>query len=263
MGRKIAVVSGKGGVGKTTVACGLALALSKNGKSVCLVDLDVGLNNLDVLLGLENKVVYDLADCLSGRCRLKQALVTGNGFENLYLLPSMRFSSVKITPLQIKSITDKLAGVFDFVIIDAPAGAGENFELAVYGANEALVVVTPHMASLRDADKVIGLLKGFGISETSIVVNRIRGDMVARKEMLSHTQISKLLKCPIMGVIPESDDINIYSSFKFDKIAKSKTVVAFTILVHNIKTDKKVIYDYESRYKGLIGIIRRNIKRSV
>lgn len=263
MGRKIAIVSGKGGVGKTTVACGVALSLAKSGKSVCLIDLDVGLNNLDVLLGLENKVVYDLADCISGRCRIKQALVNDSAFENLYLLPSMRFSSVKISEYEIQTITDKLAGVFDFVIIDAPAGAGENFELAVKGANEAIVVVTPHMASLRDADKVIGIIKGSGIDEVSVIVNRIRGDMVARREMLNHIQISKLLKCKIMGVVPESDDINIYSSFKFDKISKSKAVVAFSILVHNIKTDKKVIYDYESRYKGLLGIIRRNIKRSV
>lgn len=263
MGRKIAVVSGKGGVGKTTIACGLGLALAKSGKSVCLIDLDVGLNNLDVLLGVENKVVYDLGDCIEGRCRIKQALIGDSSFENLYLLPSIRFSEVDISFAQIKAVTDKLAGVFDFVIIDAPAGTGENFELAVASAGEAIVVVTPHVASLRDADKVIGILKGAGIENTSVVVNRIRGDMVARKEMLNHNQIEKLLKTSVIGVVPESDDINIYSSFRFDKITKSNAVVAFTMLVHNIKNDKKIIYDYESRYKGLMGIIRRNIKRSV
>lgn len=263
MGRKIAIVSGKGGVGKTTISCGLALALSKTGKSVCLIDLDVGLNNLDVLLGLENKIVYDLADCVYGRCRLKQALVSDSSFENLYLLPQVRFSAEKITKNQICAVTDKLAGVFDYVIIDAPAGAGENFELAVSGANEVLVIVTPHMASLRDADKVISIVKGKGIDEISFVVNRIRGDMVARKEMLNHTQIAKLLKCKIMGVVPESDDINIYSSFRFERLSKGSSVSAFNVLAHNLRADKKLIYDYQSKYKGLMGIVRRTLKRSV
>lgn len=263
MGRKISIVSGKGGVGKTTVACGLALALAKNGSSVCLVDLDVGLNNLDVLLGMENRVVYDLGDCLQGRCRLKQALVNDPSFENLYLLPSIRFSEEPLEPLEVKHITDKLASVFDFVLIDAPAGTGENFELAVSAGNEAIVVVTPHTASLRDADKVISILKGTHMENVSLVVNRIRGDMVARKEMLSHTQIERLLKTSLLGVIPESDDINIYSSFKFDKIAKSKSIVAFTLLVHNLIGDKKVIFDYDSKYRGLIGLVRRNLKRSM
>ena len=263
MGRKIAVVSGKGGVGKTTIACGLGLALAKVGHSVCLVDLDVGLNNLDVLLGVENKVVYDLGDCVEGRCRIKQALIGVSSFDTLFLLPSMRFTKCDVAHSDIKSITDKLACVFDFVIIDAPAGMGENFEMAVKSANEAIVVVTPHIASLRDADKVISILKGADIENISITVNRIRGDMVARKEMLNHIQISKLLKSQILGVIPESDDINLYSSFRFDKIARSKAVVAFTLLANNIKADKKIIYDYESKYKGVLGIIRRNIKRSI
>ncbi len=262
MGRKICIVSGKGGVGKTTITCGLGLALAKNGNSVCLIDLDVGLNNLDVMLNLENKVVYDLGDCLSGKCRLKQALVNLPESENLYLLPSAR-SPVGITRVDIKKITDKLAGVFDYVLLDAPAGLNENFELALYGANEALVVVTPHVASLRDADKVISRVKGSHIEKTEVVVNRIRGDMVARGEMLGHEQLEKLLKTPLAGVIPESDKINLYSSFRFERIQKSKDVLAFTVLAHNLKTDKKVILDYDSKYRGLLGLIRRNIKRSI
>ena len=263
VGRTIAIVSGKGGVGKTTIACGLGLSLAKSGYSVCLVDLDVGLNNLDVLLGLENKVVYDLGDCIEGRCRIKQALIGDVNFENLYLLPSMRFTKTDISYSDIKSITDKLAGVFDYVIIDAPAGTGINFEISVMACSQVIVVVTPHVASLRDADKVIGLVKGADIENISVVVNRIRGDMVARKEMLNHAQIQKLLKTQVMGVVPESDDINIYSSFRFDKISKSKCVTAFSLLANNLRNDKKIMFDYESKYKGLIGVIRRNLKRSV
>lgn len=263
MGRKISIVSGKGGVGKTTIACALALALSKTGNSVCLIDLDAGLNNLDVIMGLENKVIYDLGDCLNGKCRIKQAIVSDSRFENLYLLPSARCIDSYTSFNGVVEISNKLACVFDFVIIDSPAGMGANFEIALHSSSECLVVVTPHVSSLRDADKVISRIKGVGLQEIGIVVNRIRGDMVLRKEMLSHLQIEKLLKTPIFGVIPESDDVNIFSSFKFERINKSKVADAFGVLANNIKFDKKVIYDYESKYRGLIGIIRRNIKRSV
>jgi len=263
MGRTICVVSGKGGVGKTTIATMLAGTLAKNRKSVCLIDLDVGMNNVDVLLGLENKVVYDLGDCLNGRCRLKQALVSDANIENLYLLPSIRYSKDKITMRGVRDIVNRLSQVFDYVVIDAPAGIGENFEIAVNSVSEAIVVVTPHISSLRDADKVISRLKGLSMQNVSVVVNRIRGDMVARKEMLNHNQIQTLLKTPTLGVIPESDDINILSSFKFERLSRSKIVSAFNILVNNLRFDKKEIYDYEGPYRGIVGIIRRNIKRSV
>ena len=262
MGRSIAVVSGKGGVGKTTIACGLALTLAKQDKGVCLIDLDVGLNNIDVLLGVNNKVVYDLGDCLSGKCRIKQALVSDSRLDNLYILPSVRFSKENINLSGIKEIVRKLVGVFDYVIIDAPAGMGENFQTAVNAANDTLVVVTPHITALRDADKVISFLKGLSLS-AKVVVNRIRGDMVARKEMINHEQIEKLLKTKVVGVVPESDDINILTSLKFEKIAKTKIIDAFSILAENIKLDQYQIYDYTSKYKGLIGAVRRNLKRAI
>lgn len=263
MGRKIAVVSGKGGVGKTTIACGLALALVKKGSNVCLIDLDVGLNNLDLLLGVENKVVYDISDVLKGKCRISQALINDSAFEGLYLLPSARFEEQSFDAKEVKLLSDKLVSMFDYVIIDAPAGINNNLELALASANEVLVVVTPHVASLRDADKVISIVKGKEFENVQLVINRIRGDMVVRKEMLSHSQIQKLLKLPLLGVIPESDDINIYSSFKFERISKSGSVDAFMVLAHNIKSDKKILFDYTSKYKGLLGVIRRNLKRSI
>ncbi len=263
MGRKISIVSGKGGVGKSTIACGIALALAKSNFSVCLVDLDIGLNNLDVYLGLENKVVYDLGDCINGKCRLKQALVNLSGVENLYLLPSVRFATENYAATDIEPIVSKLSSVFDFVLIDAPAGMNAGFEMAIKASNETIVVVTPHVSSLRDADKVISRLKGAGINNVNVVVNRIRGDMVARGEMLSHEQVARLLKTPLLGVVPESDNINIYSSFRFERIAKNKEVVIFSILAHNLRSDKKIIYDYQSRYKGVLGMIRRAMKRSL
>lgn len=262
MGRVISIVSGKGGVGKTTVACALALSLAKSDLSVCLIDLDVGLNNIDVLMGVDNKVVYDIADCIAGRCRIKQALVNDSRLENLYIMPSVRFSEGAINLSGVKDVAVKLSTVFDFVIIDSPAGMGENFETAISCAGESLVVVTPHIASLRDADKVISKLKALHIP-SKIIVNRIRGDMVARKEMLNHLQIEKLLKTQILGVIPESDDINILSSLKFERIARTEMIGVFNLINENLRQNKRLIYDYEGRYKGLIGIIRRKIKRVV
>lgn len=262
MGRVISVVSGKGGVGKTTVACSLAIALAKQEFSVCLIDLDVGLNNIDVLLGVDNKVVYDIGDYLSGRCRLKQALLSVPLFDSLYILPSVRFNDNREFVRSIDEITKKLATVFDFVFIDAPAGMGENFENAINGSGESIIVVTPHIASIRDADKVISRLKAKNIS-VKVVVNRIRGDLVAQKEMLNHQQIEKLLKTQILGVIPESDEINILSSIKFERIARTDMIGVFNLIVKNLREDKKLIYDYESKYKGLVGYIRRKIKKVV
>lgn len=264
MGRKIAVVSGKGGVGKTTIVAGVGMALAKSGSKVCLVDLDVGLNNLDILFNIENKVTYDLSDCLSLRCRINQALIQDSTFQNLYVLPSEKnVGEEKYDEFQMKVLVDKLASIFDFVIIDAPAGINENFNLAVKSASEAIVVVTPHLSSLRDADKVTSVLRGLNVADVCCVVNRIRGDLVARKEMLSHFQIEKLLKIPIVGVLPESDEINICSSFRFERIAKNDLFSAFSILSTNFRTDKKEIFDYEKKYRGFWGTIRRNLKRSM
>lgn len=263
MGRKIAVVSGKGGVGKTTIVAGIGMALAKSGANVCLVDLDVGLNNLDILFNIENKIVYDLGDCLSLRCRIKQALVQDPILQNLYILPSQKSVEEKFDSFQMQTLVDKLAEIFDFVIVDAPAGINDNFYLAAKSTTEAIVVVTPHVSSLRDADKAIGALKGLGKQNIACVINRIRGDMVARKEMLSHLQIESLLKIPLLGVLPESDDINIYSSFRFDRVAKGGLFLAFSTLAMNLRTDKKTIYDYDGKYRGFLGMIRRNLKRSI
>jgi len=263
MGRKIAIVSGKGGVGKTTICAGLGMALAKGGASVCLIDLDVGLNNLDILFNIENKIVYDISDCLSGKVRVKEALVSDPLIPNLFILPSQKDAGEPFNVLKLRALVDRLSGVFDFVLIDAPAGINDNFHLALSVCEEVLVVVTPHISSIRDADKVVAIVRGQAISSVAVVINRIRGDMVARKEMLSHIQIEKLLKVPLLGVLPESDDVCIHSSFRFDRVAKGGLFLAFNILASNLRQDKKVIYDYDSRYRGILGTIRRNIKRSL
>ncbi len=264
MGRKICVVSGKGGVGKTTVTFGLGVSLAKMGYSVCLMDLDLGLNNLDSLFDLENKVVFDLTDCLEGRCRIKQALINCDFQENLYILSSAKTEIMsQISQIKLNMLINKLAGVFDFVFIDSPAGINNNFFLAVKCSDEAILVVTPHISSIRDADKVIGVIRGTDLQSVSIVINRIRGDMVTRKESLTHLQIQSLLKAQLLGVLPEYDDINIhFGKFVFKK-GKSDFVTALNILANNVMKDKKDIYDYTRKYRGFTGLIRRSLKRSV
>ena len=264
MGRKISVVSGKGGVGKTTITFGLGLSLAKKGFSVCLVDLDVGLNNLDMLCNIEDKVVFDLSDCLDGKCRIKQALINCDFQENLYILSSSKTEILtEISQIKLNLLIDKLAGVFDFVLIDAPAGINNNFFLAVKCSEEVILVVTPHISSIRDADKVIGVIKGLDIQSAYIVVNRIRGDMVVRKESLTHMQIQSLLNAELLGVIPESDDVNIYYGQSLFRDDKSDIKNAFELLANNLMKEKKVIFDYMKKYKGAVGFVRRNIKRSV
>jgi len=261
MGRTIAVVSGKGGVGKSTITCGLALSLAKMGHSVCVIDLDSGLNNVDVMLNIENKVVYDISDCLNGSCRIKQALVGVSGVDNLYVLSS--FGKRELDVAKFISVIEKLTEVFEFVIMDCPAGVGVGVELALNCCSEALVVVTPHVSSLRDADKVVGMFKGANVGLIRVVVNRIRGDLVVGKQMLTHSQIEKLLKVDLLGVVPDDDQINLFSSFMFKSLLQTKSMKSFNLLAHNLTTNKIEIYDYLSKYKGFIGYLRRKLKRSM
>ena len=263
MGRKIAIVSGKGGVGKTTIVAGIGKALARKGASVCLIDMDVGLNNLDVLLNCNKKVNYDVVDCVKSRVRIKQALICDNDLDNLYFLSCNKEREFDdINYKDFVDLTDKLASVFDFVIIDSPAGKGEAYKFAVLGANEIIVVATPHIVSIRDADKLISGLKGLNKENIKLVINRIRGDLVMSKQMLSHDEVQSLIRIPLLGVVPESDQINIFSSLKFDNI-NEQVACSFNILARNLRYDKPIIYDYKSRYKGVLGLIRRHLKRSV
>ena len=262
MGRVIVVASGKGGVGKTTITASLGIALAKIGASVVVIDADVGLNNLDMVLGVENRVVYDLVDCINGKCRIVQALVDVSGVDNLFLLPSSRSEEKqKLTGEILSKIITKLRSNFDYVLVDSSAGIGNLFNLATKCADEALVVVTPHISSVRDADKVISLLKLQGKRSINIVINRIRGDLVLRKEMLSHEMVESLLKTKIIGIIPESDELSIKNNI-LELEEDEQVDRAINILARNIYNEKYSIFDYKSKYKGLIGFLRRNIKRN-
>ena len=257
MARKIVVTSGKGGVGKTTLTAHLGRKLAKSGKRVVLVDADFGLNNLDVVMGIENKVVYDMIDAIEGRCRAKQALVKDSEEFNLFVMPSAHsLQRSGVSGQSMRLVLDSLRN-FDFILIDCPAGLDIGFHRAVSCADEAIVVVTPHISSIRDADKVIGVLQSYGLKKTGLVVNRARGDLMLDGEMLDKDQIASILKAPLIGLIPEDDSIIAGSNKSSPKDR------AFRMLADNILLKSNRIFDCTKRYTGFFGSIRRSLRRKV
>lgn len=263
MARIIVVTSGKGGVGKTTVTANLGMHLASKNNRVCLVDMDIGLNNLDVVMNMEERVIYTMLDVIEGRVRLKEALVQDDTYPLLYMLSSGELNqNLTIQMSQIKLLITELSRMCDYVIIDCPAGIDAGFKRAVSCADEALVVTTPHLSSLRDADKVITILTSYGITNKRFVINRARGDLIKDKLMFDVYDIGKSLGIDFGGVIPEDDSVITISSdrIKNNKIALNR---AFEILANNIATGEKKLYDCTYKYRGLLGSIKKMIKRSV
>jgi len=208
MGEVIVITSGKGGVGKTTTVANIGTGLAKEGYNVVLVDTDIGLRNLDVVLGLENRIVYDIVDVTNGYCRLKQALIKDKRFESLYLLPAAQTKDkTAVSPEQMIELCQNLKKDFDFVIIDCPAGIEQGFKNAIAGAERAIVVTTPEVAAVRDADRVIGLLEAAGLNEPELIINRIRADMVKQGNMMDIDDIIDILAVNLLGVVPEDEMI--------------------------------------------------------
>lgn len=209
MGEAIVITSGKGGVGKTTSSVNIGTALAMFGKTVCLVDADIGLRNLDVVMGLENHVVYDLVDVANRKCDLEKALVRDKRFDQrLVLLPAKQTTDKSaVNPKQMKKIIDKLVTMFDYVIIDCPAGIEQGFENAIAGATQAIIITTPEVSSIRDADRVTGLLKNKGFGYPKLVINRIRPHMTKNYEQIGVDQIVEILGCDLLGIIPDDDTV--------------------------------------------------------
>lgn len=208
VGIGIVVTSGKGGVGKTTTSANLGTALALLGQKVCMVDTDIGLRNLDVVMGLENRIIYDLVDVAEGACRLPQALIKDKRFENLSLLPAAQTKDKSaVTPEQMDEIVTQLKREFDYVIIDCPAGIEQGFRNAVAGADQAIVVTTPEKAAVRDADRIIGLLEREKVGMPKLVINRVRSHMVKNGDMLDVEDILDLLAIDLIGVVPDDDHV--------------------------------------------------------
>lgn len=261
MARKIVVTSGKGGVGKTTITANLGRALAKLGLRVVLVDVDFGLNNLDVMMGVENKVMYDMRDLLDGICRVKQALVQCDEKKNLFVLPSGSIGSSTISGQSIKLVIDNISTLFDYVLIDCPAGIDVGFHRAVSTADEAIIVTTPNITSLRDADKVVSILKSYKLNKLHLVVNRARGDLMLDEKMLMPKDIQDVLKTDLIGVLPEEDAVFLSVGYSLSK--KSESVKAYKMLANNLHNGGKRVYDVIRKYNGIFGSIRRSLKNSI
>lgn len=213
MGEVIVITSGKGGVGKTTTSANLGVGLAVKNQKVVLIDADIGLRNLDVVMGLENRIVYDLVDVVEGHCRLKQALIRDKRFPDLFLLPAAQTrDKTAVSPEQMKKLTDEMKEEFDYVLIDCPAGIEQGFKNAIAGADKAIVVTTPEVSAVRDADRIIGLLEAAEIPSTKLILNRIRGDLVKKGDMMNLEDVTEILAIDVLGVVPDDEAIVIASN---------------------------------------------------
>lgn len=210
MGKVIVITSGKGGVGKTTSSANLGAALAMENKKTLLVDTDIGLRNLDVVMGLENRIVYDLVDIIEGVCKPKQAIIKDKRNDNLHLLPAAQSKDKNaITPAQIKELIETLKDEYDFILIDCPAGIEQGFKNAIVAAEEAYVVTTPEISAVRDADRIIGLLEADEITNIKLIINRIRASMVKDGNMLSIEDVTDILGIQPIGIVPDDEAIVI------------------------------------------------------
>ena len=252
MARKIVITSGKGGVGKTTVAVCLAAQLAKKGQRVVVCDADFGLNSVDFTAGVEELCTYDVIDVIEGRCRAKQALIRHPKCPNLYILTSRHVAPERyVSPQSVKLVLESLSSQFDFIFIDSPAGLDDGFHRAVATADEAIVVTTPHLPAVRDADRVITVLKSYRLENIQLVVNMVRGDLLVLGEILSPKDLSELLKLPLLGVLPEDytltrDVFNAHPSFN--------------MMTGKLLTGKGRNFDPTRRYSGFFGSVRRALK---
>lgn len=226
-GRVIVITSGKGGVGKTTTSANIGTALAKAGQKVILIDTDIGLRNLDLLLGLENRIVYTIVDVVEERCKLKQALVKDKKNPNLCLLAAAQTRDKSaLTQEQLKNICEELKEENDFIIVDCPAGIEQGFQNAIAGATEAIIVTTPEMSAVRDADRIIGLLEAKEeIESYKLLLNRVRPSLVQTNDMMGVDDVVDILSCPLIGVIPEDTGV-ITSTNKGEPIVNDESSLA-------------------------------------
>ena len=260
MSEVIVITSGKGGVGKTTtsanIGCGLALA----GKKTVLVDSDIGLRNLDVVMGLENRIVYDLVDVVEGTCRLKQALIKDKRYPGLFLLPAAQTRDKNaVSPEQMKKLCENIKDMgFDYIIIDCPAGIEQGFKNAIAGADRAIVVTTPEVSAVRDADRIIGLLEANGLNNPMLIVNRVRYDMVKRGDMMSVDDVKEILSEEVIGIVPDDEDIVVTTNKGEPAVAEgvSKAGMAYRNITSRIMGEEVPFLKLDEN-EGFFGKLRK------
>ena len=265
-GRVIVITSGKGGVGKTTTNANIGTALAKAGKKVVMIDTDLGLRNLDLLLGLENRIVYTIVDVVEERCKLKQALVKDKKNPNLCLLAAAQTrDKTAVTEEQLKDICEKLKKDFDFILVDCPAGIEQGFQNAVAGASEAIVVTTPEMSAVRDADRIIGLLEAKEEIKSYKLLNRVRPNLIKSNDMMSVDDVVEILSADLVGIIPEDTGI-ITSTNKGEPIVNdekslagqaynnvARRIIGEDVPFLNLEEPKGVMAKMKKFFSGLMG----------
>lgn len=258
----IVVTSGKGGVGKTTTVANLGAGLAQAGKKVVLIDTDIGLRNLDVVLGLENRIVYDLVDVVEGTCRIKQALIKDKRYDGLFLVPAAQTrDKMAVTPEQMKQLVSELEQEFDYILIDCPAGIEQGFKNAIAGAKSAIVVTVPEVSAVRDADRIIGLLSAAGVNDCELLVNRMRPDMVRKGDMLAIDDTLDILGIELIGVVPEDEKI-IRSSNMGEPIVmndKASAGKAYRNITQRIMGENVPLLELEDE-GGLAALFKRLLK---
>jgi septum site-determining protein MinD len=262
VGEAIVITSGKGGVGKTTTSANIGTALALQGKKVCLVDTDIGLRNLDVVMGLENRIIYDLVDVVEGRCKIHQALVKDKRFEDLlYLLPAAQTTDKSaVTPEQMKVLIDNLKQDYDYIIIDCPAGIEQGYKNAVAGADKAIVVTTPEVSAVRDADRIIGLLeKEKSVEPPKLVINRIRNHLMKNGDMLDVDEITAHLSIELIGIVVDDDEV-IKASNHGEPIAlnpNNRASIAYRNIARRILGESIPLQPLEDHQKGVFTKLKK------
>ncbi len=259
MSEVIVVTSGKGGVGKTTTAANIGIGLAQLGKKVVMVDTDIGLRNLDVVLGLENRIVYNLVDVIEGNCRMKQALIKDKRYPDLFLLPSAQTrDKTSVSPEQMVKLCEQLREEFDFILLDCPAGIEQGFQNAIAGAEKAIVVTTPEVSAIRDADRIIGLLEAHELRDIGLVINRLRPDMVRRGEMMSVEDVVDILAVSLLGVIPDDEQV-VVATNQGDAVSGSNSDSgrAFINISRRLMGEEVPFPDFNAK-KGLFGRLFRH-----
>lgn len=262
MSQSLVITSGKGGVGKTTTVANLGVALASMGHKVVMVDADIGLRNLDVVMGLENRIVYDLVDVVEGYCRLRQALIKDKRVDGLYLLPAAQTRDKDaVNPEQMKELVGSLKEEHDFVLVDCPAGIEQGFRNAVAGADRAVIVTTPEVSAVRDADRITGLLEASGFQKPELIINRLKPRMVAKGDMMDIPDIIDILAIDLLGVVPD-DDYIVVSTNRGEPavlVDSSRAGQAFRNIARRIKGEQVPFMDFSDketlweRLKRLVG----------